>query len=438
MARPKISHRWRLTLNTGAVSGLLLGILFFFASFGYNRFELTEALRELKPAVGQVIADLHEQNPQPDLAEVTNPNPSLSIAIFRQDGTLINQAGPLLLSPAVQDGIQRIAATEAVGWHQQYKGIIVVATLDWQRRSMSVRRLTFTLAALWPVLVAIVSMATWVAARATFRPLESLTAQAASFSGTDLSRRLVPQDDLEFGSLAQNLNALLDRIEQTARREEQFAADAAHELRTPLTILQGQIETSLLRPRSKEEYLQTMGIALREVKRLSRLVEVLLRSANAETTVATYFDLTVMVQATHARWLDRFESQGVHLESMPPETAVSAQILPEEIGTVLDNLLENALRHSPLGTTCQISLKQTPQEVVISVQDEGEGLESGQEEIIFERFVRGDNSRNRTLGGFGIGLAVSKRIIEGRKGTLTAFNRPEGGAQFDIRLPTSG
>ena len=231
------------------------------------------------------------------------------------------------------------------------------------------------------------------------------------------------------------LNHFLDRIEDSVDRQQRFVEDAAHELRTPLTILRGRIETTMLSTRTSDEYKEALLQALRETERMSRLVEAMLQSALPILDATAPLEIEEVLEQAHARWLDRYIESGVHLELESESAQVMA--LEEEVGCVVDNLLTNALRASPKDTTVSIGLVHDGKQVLLTVTDEGGGVPEEKREAIFERFTRLEKSRNRSLGGFGVGLAVSKRLVEGRGGTILVTTGPTGGARFEVRWPSA-
>jgi signal transduction histidine kinase len=289
--------------------------------------------------------------------------------------------------------------------------------LDWTEWTSSLRELTVAFLILFPVLVGIVAFVTWQSAKATFRPLQEMSFQAAAIGGSDFTARIDVEDAAEFGLFAAQLNALLARIEEAVRAQEQFAADAAHELRTPLTVMRGKIETALMTSRTPEEYSKTLKALLKEVDRLTRLSEALLESARPGRTNAPVLNVEPAVWEVASRWLDRFVAKKVRLEVNSGPANVN--IRREEIACVLDNLLANALRYSPPGSCCEISLSES---------------DSG----AFERFWREDGARSRGSGGFGIGLAVCKRLVESRNGKISIDSSYQKGARLCINFPASG
>jgi two-component system heavy metal sensor histidine kinase CusS len=333
-------------------------------------------------------------------------------------------------------------ATEAFSMHSnngtvllssglKVNGVTIAGTQDWTGEASSLRRLDFSMVGLWLLLQVIIAGVSWFVARSTFKPLDDLTRQAAQLSGNDLAMRLSSEDVAEFGSFADQLNLLLNRIEVTARREEQFAADAAHELRTPLTVLMASLETSLTKNRSAEEYRHQMSEMVPEVERLARLVELLLRSTRGTPDPAGAMDIKGAAELAVARWRDRFEETGVHLEARLEEARSS--ITEEELDSVMDNLLENALRHSPAGSTAVVSLQTEDDSVYLRVADQGNGIAPDLVEHIFERLTTGEKSRSKASGGYGIGLALCQSILRSRGGDIRLTNNA-GGAEFTVTL----
>lgn len=430
-----LSHRARLTAVASISVGILLAVVFRVVWWFSGTLERRATGALLEPSVAQVVDDLIDGNPKPDLGEQTDSNRSLALAEFDLNGNLLQWKGPVRLPATIGHSEFEASTADFLTYGVKSHGRIIVLGLRWTERKAALNRLGVILCLLWAPLVGVVAAVTWFAARATFRPLESLTRQAAGLGATQLSGRLEVPEDAEFGAFARHLNRFLDRLEKTVKREEQFASDAAHELRTPLTILLGHIETALLKRRDVAEYETSLQVALAEVERLSRLVQALLQSARAGSAPAVAIDVERSVEQVHARWVDRFEANKIHLILEGEEALV--EILDEEIGCVLDNLLENALRHGPEGSTCTVRLVADGGSATITVADEGPGIAADLLPDVFDRFVRSEGSRSRQLGGFGIGLATCKRIVASRGGTIAAENVPPHGAKFAVTLPIS-
>ena len=446
----RISHRVRLTLTTSAVSGTILAGLFAVSMYIFRKEEINRAHDILRPAILQLEEDALTQNTiTPDLGLIVEANPQLSFGTFSQDGKLLASSGVLPLEPTypwassmtgrptnksgVEWGIIDIGQMTVIAGSKVANKGLIVGVLPWNERERTMTQATIALILLWFPLVGLIGAVTWIASSRTFKPLSELSKQAERFSESDLSQRLQVETYDEFGDFALRLNNFLDRLEDSVQRQKRFIEDAAHELRTPLTILRGRMETALLVERNGDEYRETLTQILRETERMSRLVEAMLRSALPVQDVSNAVDVETALEKVEARWLDQFVENGVvlRLDTVPIRTMA----MEEEVDCVIDNLVSNALRASPKGSTCRLAVEADGLFALVTVTDEGTGVPEDKREAIFERFTRLEKSRNRSLGGFGIGLAVSRRLVEGRGGTIRVVAGPTGGARFEVRWP---
>ena len=428
----RLTHRRRLVLTASSVSGLVLAVLFVLAATLYREIEVTEEFDGLSPTVNQAVQAAKGGNARTEVAMIRTAEPEVSLAIL-ENGRLLARIGKVDVSHLRKIGRTRVDGVEITGLIGREGPFLVVAARPWAHREETLQRFQGVLAILWFPLVGLIAGATAIASRATFKPLDELRRQADAARAGGLHGRLLVSGEDEYGAFATSLNGFLASIEALVQNEEQFVADAAHELRTPLTALRGRVETTLLRDRSTDDYRKALRIVLEEAERLSALVEALLGSATAAyARAAPPLDLEAEVERAHARWLDRFAEAGAGLEvaSQPLRACVTTS----EIGSILDNLLANALRASPPGTVCRIELVSRGDRVRLSVQDAGPGVPEELRERVFDRFVRGEESRNRATGGFGIGLSLCRRIVEGRGGTIHVAPCPEG-ARFEVDLP---
>jgi signal transduction histidine kinase len=429
----RLSHRVRLSLVTSAFAGLLLLAVFVLGGFEFYWSELHTAEDELNPAVLYASAEYKLNKLEPFLRDILEEHADLSLAVFDSDGDLIKSGGNLTVPMFTESGEQEIGGKRVVALVRSYPeyGITVVGAVGWSTRERAIRNFVLAMAVLWPSLVFLIAAITWFASRSTFEPLERLAQQAEELSTENLHARLIVEHG-EYGEFAERLNRFLSRLERSVRREERFVADAAHELRTPLTVIKGRIETTLLRERSGDLYRDTLKEVLSESERLAGLVEVLLQSATLLQGEVTTVDIQEQLERAHARWVDAYEKKSVVLEL--ESSACFAKIKPREFEAIVDNLLSNALKASPSNSTCLLRGSPSPTGAKIQVQDEGMGIPPSQAESIFERFTRLDEGRTRYVGGFGIGLSVCRRIVEGRGGSVY-LEPSESGAHFVVNLP---
>jgi len=276
------------------------------------------------------------------------------------------------------------------------------------------------------------------------RPIASLTALAREIASTrDPSRRMpIPAADDEVGELAATMDGMLEALdearserEQALERQREFVADASHELRTPLTSVQANLE--LLQAAGEDE--QAVESALASTMRMSRLVSDLLLLARADTgrrAARTELDLS----ATAAEALEEVAplagERKLEGELGEPLPLVGN---PDELHRLVRNLLENAVRHTPKGSTVKLRASREGSDAVLEVSDDGPGLAPGMEKQIFERFVRGDGPADTAAGGgSGLGLAIVRAVAESHGGSVEAGSSSSGGARFTVRLPLEG
>jgi two-component system, OmpR family, sensor histidine kinase BaeS len=217
-------------------------------------------------------------------------------------------------------------------------------------------------------------------------------------------------------------------------------ADIAHELRTPLTGIQGTIEALQdgIFPITQEN----LGAVHEQVLLLNRLVEDLRTLANAEAGQLSLDRLPLNLADLCQRRVTAFQPQAAakQIALMLEEDGVPAIVCGDEqrLGQVLNNLLDNALRHTPAGGAIEVHLSAPNGVVRLAVVDNGEGIASPDLPHLFDRFYRADPSRNRRTGGSGLGLAIARQLVQAHSGHIWAQSPPDGrnsGSAFIVELP---
>jgi signal transduction histidine kinase len=290
--------------------------------------------------------------------------------------------------------------------------------------------LTRTLASGMPALALIVGLATFVFVGRSLRPVEAIRRQVASITAHDLHARVpLPRSRDEVAALARTMNAMLDRLEGAAIAQRRFVADAGHELRSPLTTVQVGLDHLAARTTS-ETGLAQIALLQGEAERLGTLVaDLLLLARSDEHGLAPRsgeVDLDDLVLEERQRFAARFPAVDLQLRVTPVRMIGDAARLRRAVR----NLLDNAARHARSTVTVSVWRDDWAHLVVA---DDGAGIDPGDRERVFDRFVRLDDSRARHDGGSGLGLPITREIVDGHGGDVRIDDGT--GAVFHVRLP---
>jgi signal transduction histidine kinase len=377
-------------------------------------------------------------------------------------GTPLDDAGGPRLSAAQlrDDRIPFTAAAAGVAGHSWRvlvkplpggRHAVIAFSLD--SLSSTVTRLEIADALAGAVAIAVLAGVGLPLVRASLAPLGRIEATAAAIAGGDLSRRVDdPSRRTEVGRLADALNIMLGRIEaaydaraegeaQALRSEDrmrQFVADASHELRTPLTSVRGLAEFGLQQgaAASPGELLRLMSLIQNEAGRMSRLVEDLLVLARFDTgrpLDRRHVDLaSIAAQAVQAA---RIVSPGRPVTLLAGGDPVIVYADEERLRQVIDNLIANAIQHTPPPSPVTVSVTSTTGTGEITVADNGPGMTADQAARVFERFYRTDDARGRARGGTGLGLSIAAALVAAHDGDIAVDTQPGQGAAFHVRLP---
>jgi two-component system OmpR family sensor kinase len=246
----------------------------------------------------------------------------------------------------------------------------------------------------------------------------------------------VPEDEL--GELVDTFNSMLARLEAAFDGLHRFTADASHELRAPLTLMRAELEGSLSRPRSQSQYRQSQEMLQVEVEHLSRLVDQLLILARADAgalaPAVEHIDVADFVHETAGRWEAIAERQGTYIQVTAPQSG-TVEADPSLVRRVLDNLVENAIRHAPDGTGVMLRSYRAGDGWSFEVADRGSGVPPEYRDRLFTRFGRADDVRTPHGSGAGLGLALSAAIAGAHGGSLELVEGVGEGATFRLHLP---
>lgn len=221
---------------------------------------------------------------------------------------------------------------------------------------------------------------------------------------------------------------------------QDFVANVSHELRTPLTAIRASVD-ALLDDDPRTEDRRFLDIIARHTNRMDRLVSDLLRlarlDAGQEALSVAICPIASLFAAVQTELAPLLETKPVHLESQVSPAAAEVLADPTKLHDVLKNLVENAAHYAPAGSTVTLRAATSDDAVVLTVEDQGPGIPDADLTRVFERFYRVEPSRSRDPGGTGLGLAIVKHLVGLHGGSVSAANRPQGGAVFAVRLPRS-
>jgi len=277
-------------------------------------------------------------------------------------------------------------------------------------------------------------------------PLQELAERAALVSTQAWELRLPEevQQVKELRPLTESMTTMLDRLRHSFDQQREFLGNSAHELKTPVAVLKSTLQSLLQRPRTLDEYRAGIEHSLEDLERLDQLLQWILRLARAEQWArgALRRDLeTIDVTATCEDAIERIRhladsrTTTVRLSKNGP---VPFRADPEDLQLIWINLLENAVRYSPPGGSIDVAVSWgNSGGAQITFEDHGSGIDPAHLPHVFERFYRGDPSRNRATGGFGLGLAIVKALVEAYGGMITADSTPGKGTRMTVVLPAS-
>ena len=316
----------------------------------------------------------------------------------------------------------------------------LVADLGEVDKSLLKLRVAFALA-LPITFIAVVVGSAWVSRRA-LAPLRRVTEASKRITARGLDQRIDDKDaPLEVQHLIQVLNGMMDRLEYGFSLADRFSSDASHEMRTPLTVMQGLLEHALANDSGSGVPAEEATIILDETQRLIAILESLLllsraHAGNLELRVRQ-FDVSNIVKELEEDLRALAIGPGVTVEST---VCPSLKYNGDEglLRQAIFNVFTNAVRHNRIGGEVRFQLGSTGGKIQLEIFNTGDPIPEAQFEQVFDRFFRGDASRNRASGGTGLGLNLAREIVRAHGGELTLVSSTVVGTTFVLHLPYSG
>ena len=309
--------------------------------------------------------------------------------------------------------------------------LVASSNLDQVRRSIDA--LSATLWLVMPLLVLVVGGVAWVMTGRALRPVEAIRAEVELITATSLERRVPePGSDDEIGALAHTMNQMLDRLEDAARRQRLFLSDASHELRSPVASIRTTGEVALAHP-TTADWPRVVEQMLSEDERMGKIVADLLLVARDDEGTAQASNSEIDLDDLVFEEAARITRLIVKTDQVSAGRVLGSR---EQLGRMVSNLLDNASRHA--NTNVAVSLQTVNSRTVLTIDDDGPGIDPHDRERVFERFTRLDEGRARDSGGIGLGLAMVRSIVDGHGGTVAIDSAPAplGGARIVVDLPS--
>jgi len=271
----------------------------------------------------------------------------------------------------------------------------------------------------------------------SMRSLHDLTDVAHTITSYSLNQRINPEEwPKELRDLGIAFNQMLERIEESFLRQKQFSADLAHELRTPINTLMGATEVALIQSPPDTPYKEILESNLEDLKSIAKLIECLLFLAQAENPRLCIEKNNIEVHQEIGKLIEYFETVTYDKKmdiSIQGETSLIAN--KELFGRLISNIFINALNNTPAGGHVHFNLFENPSHVHIEIKDTGIGISEEHLSRLFDRFYRVDQARSKKNGGFGLGLAIAKSIMDLHQGSITIYSQMGIGTRVLLEFP---
>lgn len=441
----KFSVKARISVWLTLLMGMLAALLLAFVLSVSNVVAAQTAMSQLSQTVRSNLAQTGMADGRLELgADFSFYRDGVSTLIYSRDKALL--AGQVPASFRMEEEFQNGLTRMVSAGNERYLVLDLWLPMGWENgvwlrglmETPENSRLTFNLLLvaliILPLFMAAAALGSYWIARRAFRPLDSITATAASISeAQDLSRRIgLPPGQDEFSRLASAFDQLFQRLERSFESEKQFTADASHELRTPVSIIAGACEYAEKYDESPEERRETIAMIRRQADKMSHLISQLL-------------SMTRLEQGTEPVRLERLGLNRL-LCSLCEELAydpsrlilevpdqITANADPVLLSRLVRNLVENAFRYGRPDSCVWISASRGKGEVLLEVRDNGLGIPYDQQDKIWQRFYRADPARGE--GGTGLGLSIVRQIAQLHGGYMTLESIPQVGSAFTLHLP---
>jgi len=459
------SIRFRLTVWYAALLTALLVLFGGFIYFTLDRFlesSLREALSKEAATIGEALLKKINQTGdayvKDEIEEHFAPRiTSHFLRVTRADGSILYQSGPPQNGAFDPSRIPAARLGEPDSWREERlpdgKRVLIYgmtysdstttrygiqAGAPHDQVGGVLRSFLLSLAAAFPLIVGASIGGGYLLMRKALRPLDEIASKAEKITSRNLNERMPEvQTGDELEKLATSLNRMMARLDESFQHVHRFSADASHEIRTPLAILRGELEAALNTSTLTPELRETLGSALEETERLSRIVEQLLEMTRLEAGEALVelrlFDVSEMTRSTVEQMhLLAFEKRiELGFDGSQPLLVKGD---PIRLKQIVVNLVDNAIKYTPPGGSIRVSSIRSGESAVLEVRDSGTGIPQEALPHIFERFYRVDKARSRQLGGTGLGLAIVKSICVAFGGTVTAQSN-RSGTTLRVELP---
>jgi signal transduction histidine kinase len=439
--------RARVTLvaGLGITAAVVLGVaVLYVLQLHSTRRTINDQLRTYADAIAQSAQ--HGKWPSPLPASTLDPNAEAQV--IAPDGTVLAASRTLTglpalyrLAPGATRPVRQKAADGVVPNEIQVvavrtsvdgRSVVIIAgtgtSLVRQLNDEFASRLLLGI----PIALVVAAGAVWLIVGRALQPVERIRRAVTAITSADLTRR-VPEPDTtdEIGHLAQTMNDMLARLEDSTQRQRRFVADASHELRSPLAGIRTSLEVGLAHPDSAP-WPTIANRAVQQSVRMDELLQQLLLLARADDRQLAarqeHVDIGSLITDLAAELPPSEPGVDLHLGS-----GLSVIGDADQLRRLFTNLVANALRHAR--STVTITAETNKGHAVIHVDDDGPGIPAADRERVFDRFVRLDASRERASGTAGLGLAIAREIATAHDGRIAADDRPGGGARLVVTLP---